>query len=67
LLPYVAGAKSLLVSAILALVALFAAGALSSRFTSRGWLFAGLRQLILGVFAAAVTFGVGSLFHASVS
>jgi VIT1/CCC1 family predicted Fe2+/Mn2+ transporter len=67
LLPYMFGATSVLVSAILAVVALFVAGALSSRFTSRGWLFAGLRQLVLGIAAAAVTFGVGGLFHATVS
>jgi VIT1/CCC1 family predicted Fe2+/Mn2+ transporter len=67
LLPYIFGAKSLLVSAILAVLALFVAGAVSSRFTSRGWLFAGLRQLLLGVFAAGVTFAVGSAFHATVT
>jgi VIT1/CCC1 family predicted Fe2+/Mn2+ transporter len=66
LLPYLAGAKNVVISAVLALVALFVAGMLTSRFTSRSWLFAGGRQLLLGVFAAAVTFGVGALFHASV-
>lgn len=65
LLPYIFGAKQLVVSAALALIALGAAGALSSKFTSRGWLFAGSRQLVLGVVAAAITFGVGALFHAS--
>jgi VIT1/CCC1 family predicted Fe2+/Mn2+ transporter len=67
LLPYIVGAKSLLVSALLALVALFTAGAVSSRFTSRGWFFAGTRQLVLGILAAGVTFAVGTLFHASVT
>lgn len=66
LLPYLAGAQHIVISAVLALVALFLAGVLTSRFTSRGWLFAGGRQLALGVFAAAITFGVGALFHASV-
>jgi VIT1/CCC1 family predicted Fe2+/Mn2+ transporter len=66
LLPYLLGAKSVWISAALALVALFFAGALSSRFTMRGWLFAGLRQLILGALAAAVTYGVGNLFHVAV-
>ena len=50
---------------MLALVALFCAGALSAQFTTRGWLFAGVRQLTLGVIAAAVTFGIGTLFHVS--
>jgi VIT1/CCC1 family predicted Fe2+/Mn2+ transporter len=66
LLPYLAGAQHIVISAVLALLALFAAGVLTSRFTSRSWLFAGGRQLALGVLAAAITFGVGALFHASV-
>jgi VIT1/CCC1 family predicted Fe2+/Mn2+ transporter len=66
LLPYLIGAKDVVISAVLALAALFVAGMLTSRFTSRSWLFAGGRQLLLGMLAAAVTFGVGALFHASV-
>jgi vacuolar iron transporter family protein len=66
LLPYLLGAKSLLVSALLSMLALFAAGAGASRFTSRNAVYSGTRQLVLGALAAAVTYGVGSLFHASV-
>lgn len=66
LLPYLLGAKSLFVSAILAVVALFLAGAVTSRLTGRSWLFGGMRQLLLGAFAAAVTFGIGALFHTSI-
>jgi VIT1/CCC1 family predicted Fe2+/Mn2+ transporter len=66
LVPYLVGASSLWISAVLAVWALFAAGAASARFTSRSWVYAGLRQLTLGVLAAAVTFGVGSIFHAAV-
>jgi vacuolar iron transporter family protein len=66
LVPYVAGATSLLVSAVLAGVALFVAGSITSRFTGRSWAFGGARQLLLGALAAAVTYGVGSLFHAAV-
>jgi len=65
-LPYVAGGRSLWLSAILALVALFTVGALSSRFTSRGWWFAGSRQVILGAIAAIITYGVGHLVGANV-
>jgi len=50
-------------SALVSLIALFVAGALSARFTERTWLFAGTRQLLIGAFAAAVTYGIGSLFH----
>jgi VIT1/CCC1 family predicted Fe2+/Mn2+ transporter len=66
LLPYVFGATNLLLSAVLAVAALFLAGALSARFTARHWFFAGMRQLVLGVIAAAVTFGVGTIFGATV-
>lgn len=66
LVPYLAGATTIVVSAVLSVLALFAAGATSARFTVRTWYFSGSRQLLLGVLAAAVTFGVGSLFHASV-
>ena len=66
LLPYLFGAKHLLLSAILAMTALFLAGMLTARFTSRSWWFTGLRQLALGVLAAGVTFGVGALFHVAV-
>jgi VIT1/CCC1 family predicted Fe2+/Mn2+ transporter len=66
LLPYAAGARSLVVSAALSLVALFGAGALSSQFTVRSWRYAGTRQLLLGVVAAGITYAVGRLFHASV-
>jgi VIT1/CCC1 family predicted Fe2+/Mn2+ transporter len=65
LLPYLFGTTSLVISAVLSLGALFAAGALTSRFTARSWLFSGSRQLLLGLFAAGVTFGVGSLFDAA--
>jgi VIT1/CCC1 family predicted Fe2+/Mn2+ transporter len=65
LLPYAFGAKSVWISAILAVLALFGAGVAASRFTSRGWAYSGARQLAFGVVAAAVTYGVGSLFHAA--
>jgi vacuolar iron transporter family protein len=63
LLPYLFGATNVIFSAILAVLALFGTGALTSRFTVRGWLYSGTRQLVLGVLAAAITFGVGHLFH----
>jgi VIT1/CCC1 family predicted Fe2+/Mn2+ transporter len=67
LLPYLLGTRSILISAVLALVALFGAGALTARFTARSWLFSGSRQLLLGAFAAAVTYGIGHLVGANVS
>jgi len=46
---------------VVAAIGLFIAGALVSRVTARSWWYGGLRQLILGGAAAAITFGVGSL------
>lgn len=66
LLPYLFGATSIVVSAVLAIIALFAAGSIAARFTGRHWAFAGSRQLLFGVIAAAVTYGVGTLFHVTV-
>ncbi|MCW2613844.1 MAG: hypothetical protein JWN08_838 [Frankiales bacterium] len=60
LLPYVLGVSSLLVPVLLALLALFAAGALVSRFTDRAALYSGGRQLVLGGAAAALTYAIGS-------
>ncbi|MGI8537596.1 MAG: VIT1/CCC1 transporter family protein [Mycobacteriales bacterium] len=60
-LPYLLGGTTLLLPIVLALVALFTAGALVSRFTDRGGLYSGARQLVLGAAAAALTYGVGSL------
>ncbi len=58
-LPYLLGATSLLLSLLLAAVALFGAGALVSRFTVRGWFYSGARQLGLGAAAALLTHLVG--------
>jgi vacuolar iron transporter family protein len=65
-LPYLLGANSLPLAAVLALLGLFVAGVITSRFTSRAWWYSGLRQLLLGALAAAATFGVGSLIGAGV-
>jgi VIT1/CCC1 family predicted Fe2+/Mn2+ transporter len=66
LLPYLIGWRSLWIPVLLTLVALLVTGVLSSRFTSRSWLFTATRQILVGVLAAAVTFGVGHLFHSAV-
>lgn len=67
LLPYLFGASSLLATAILAAVGLFGFGALTARFTRRGWAYSGLRQLLLGGAAAAVTFGLGAAVGAGLT
>jgi VIT1/CCC1 family predicted Fe2+/Mn2+ transporter len=63
-LPYLLGADSLLPGIIVSLIGLFAAGAVVTRVTSRSWWFGGIRQLILGAIAAALTYGIGNLVGA---
>ena len=65
LLPYLFGAQTLLISAVLSVIGLFLAGVLVSRVTARSWWFSGTRQLVVGVLAALVTFGVGHLVGTS--
>lgn len=60
-LPYLLGAREIWPALVVALVGLFGAGALVSRVTARTWWFSGLRQLLLGTGAAAVTYLVGRL------
>jgi VIT1/CCC1 family predicted Fe2+/Mn2+ transporter len=47
--------------------ALFLIGAGTSLFTGRGVLFSGMRQLLVGMAAAGVTFGLGRLIGVSIS
>jgi len=65
LLPYMFGAQTLVISAVLSVIGLFVAGVLVSRVTARSWYFSGFRQLFVGVLAAVVTFGVGHLVGTS--
>lgn len=64
--PYLLGATTLWPAVLLALAGLFACGAAVARVTARSWWFSGLRQLLLGGAAAAVTYGLGALFGAAV-
>ncbi|MFC5830887.1 VIT1/CCC1 transporter family protein [Nonomuraea insulae] len=65
LVPYLFGARGLALSAGVSCVALFVAGALVSAVTARSWWYSGLRQLLVGAVAAAVTFAVGNLIGAA--
>ncbi|MGX7680364.1 VIT1/CCC1 transporter family protein [Jatrophihabitans sp. DSM 45814] len=62
LAPFFFAAKVLPIAAVLALVGLFVTGAITSRFTTRSWWYAGSRQLLIGLVSGAVTYGIGSLF-----
>src|SRR5450432_1004840 len=61
LLPYLAGLSSLGYSLAITAIALLAGGAMVGRLTGRPMVRSGLRQLLLGGVAVAVTFAIGSL------
>lgn len=65
LLPYLVGHGSLLVSVLITAVALVAGGTVVGRLTGRPLIPSGLRQLILGAVAVAVTYGIGHLIGGS--
>lgn len=64
---FVSGTAAVVLSAACSAVALFLVGAAITLFTGRGVLWSGLRQLGIGVAAAAVTFGVGRLLGVALS
>ena len=63
-LPYffVAGTTALIISIVLSVIGLFVIGAAITVITGRSALRSGLRQVLIGVAAATITFGVGRLF-----
>jgi VIT1/CCC1 family predicted Fe2+/Mn2+ transporter len=65
LLSYLAGYDQLWLALAVGGVGLFAAGALTARFTNRRWWTSGLRQLVLGLAAAGATYLIGALIGVS--
>ncbi|GGX61168.1 VIT1/CCC1 transporter family protein [Streptomyces fructofermentans] len=65
-LPYLLGASALWPAVLLALLGLFACGAVVARVTARTWWYGGLRQLALGGAAAGVTYALGGLIGSAV-
>jgi VIT1/CCC1 family predicted Fe2+/Mn2+ transporter len=61
LLPYLFGATNLMPGLVITLLALFGAGAMVTQVTSRPWWYGGVRQMLMGGIAAAITYGVGAL------
>jgi VIT1/CCC1 family predicted Fe2+/Mn2+ transporter len=66
-IPFFFGASTALVvlSVVIAGLALFAVGAAVSIFTGRNFVLSGLRQLAIGGAAAALTFGLGKVIGVS--
>jgi VIT1/CCC1 family predicted Fe2+/Mn2+ transporter len=69
LLPFVVGSGAAATAAAIAAsaVSLFTVGACMSLLTGRGWLLSGVRMLLIGGAAAAITYSVGSLIGVSVA
>ena len=62
---FLSGSIAIIVGIVSSCVALFAIGAGTSLFTGRGVVFSGLRQIGIGLGAAAITFGIGRLIGVS--
>ncbi len=60
------GATAVIVSILFSTVGLFVLGAFITLFTGRTVLYSGLRMVIFGLLAAAVTFGIGRLIGGSI-
>ena len=61
------GMKAIIISVILSASGLFLIGAAITLFTGKNVWFSGFRQVIFGLMAAAVTFGIGKIIGVSVS
>jgi vacuolar iron transporter family protein len=66
-LPYffTQGTTAVIISVTLSVIGLFGIGAAITIITGRSALLSGLRQVLFGVTAAAITFGIGRLFGAT--
>ena len=65
LIPYFFGATSLLPGLAITLLALFGCGAVVTQVTTRPWVYGGVRQMLLGAAAAALTYGIGTVVGAN--
>ncbi len=62
---FMTGYASILTSIAVSTLALFAIGAAITLMTGRGVVFSGMRQVLIGLAAAGVTFGIGRLIGVS--
>jgi vacuolar iron transporter family protein len=68
LLPFffASGTVAIISSLVLAGLALFASGAGSALLTGRNMLFSGTRQMVFGLVAAGIVFGIGALLGSTI-
>jgi VIT1/CCC1 family predicted Fe2+/Mn2+ transporter len=64
---FLAGAKAIILSTILSAFGLFLIGAAITLFTGKSVWFSGFRQVLFGLVAAAITFGIGKLIGVSIA
>jgi len=64
---FLAGNAALFASIVASGAALFLIGAGTTLFTGRGFWFSGLRQLLVGIAAAGVTYGIGRLIGVAIA
>ncbi len=64
---FTAGSRAIYVSLSLSVIGLFGIGSATSLFTGRPVWFSGLRQVLFGLTAAAITYGVGHLIGVSIA
>lgn len=64
---FAAGGGAVAWSIGLSLLGLLGLGLATARFNGRGALYSGIRQVLIGAAAAAITFGAGALFGAEIS
>jgi len=63
---FLLGINAVVVSILLSTVGLFILGAVITLFTGRPVLYSGIRMVVFGLLAAAVTFGIGRLIGVSI-
>jgi VIT1/CCC1 family predicted Fe2+/Mn2+ transporter len=61
------GAQAIYISLAVSAVGLFIIGAAITLMTGRSVLFSGTRQVVVGIIAAALTYGIGRLIGGSVA
>ena len=64
---FLSGYQAIVLSTLLSAIGLFLIGAAITLFTGRNVWFSGFRQVIFGLAAAAVTFGIGKLIGVSMA
>lgn len=60
---FASGMPAVIASAVISTLAHFAVGAAKSLVTARSWVASGMEMTVVGVLEAAITYGLGLLFH----